>query len=180
MKFQVAQLANLKMTNIKAQVDMYEMPSGNRMILLSQGRLLNLGNATGHPSFVMSASFTNQVLAQIELWTKGDEYKNEVYILPKHLDEQVARLHLAKIGVKLTELSKEQADISGVTTKVRSNRTLSVLIRICRFSILNDRSDRPAAFFGQVCKECQLPDGRIARPIHTPKLTAIPECRSPF
>ena len=96
---------------------MIEMPSGNRMILLSQGRLLNLGNATGHPSFVMSASFTNQVLAQIELWTKGDEYKNEVYVLPKHLDEKVARLHLAKIGVKLTVLSKEQADYIGVDTK---------------------------------------------------------------
>ncbi|MEJ6709548.1 MAG: adenosylhomocysteinase [Amylibacter sp.] len=115
-EIQVANLANLKTTNIKDQVDMYEMPSGNRMILLSQGRLLNLGNATGHPSFVMSASFTNQVLAQIELWTKGDEYKNEVYILPKHLDEKVARLHLAKIGVKLTELSKEQADYIGVAT----------------------------------------------------------------
>ena len=115
-EIQVAQLDNLKMTNIKDQVDMYEMPSGNRMILLSQGRLLNLGNATGHPSFVMSASFTNQVLAQIELWTKGDEYKNEVYILPKHLDEKVARLHLAKIGVKLTELSKDQADYIGVET----------------------------------------------------------------
>jgi adenosylhomocysteinase len=115
-EIQVANLRNLKMTNIKDQVDMYEMPSGNRMILLSQGRLLNLGNATGHPSFVMSASFTNQVLAQIELWTKGDEYKNEVYILPKHLDEKVARLHLAKIGVKLTELSKDQADYIGVTT----------------------------------------------------------------
>ncbi len=115
-EIQVAQLDNLKMTNIKDQVDMYEMPSGNRMILLSQGRLLNLGNATGHPSFVMSASFTNQVLAQIELWTKGDEYNNEVYILPKHLDEKVARLHLAKIGVKLTELSKDQADYIGVET----------------------------------------------------------------
>ena len=92
------------------------MPSGNRMILLSQGRLLNLGNATGHPSFVMSASFTNQVLAQIELWTKGDEYQNQVYILPKHLDEKVARLHLAKIGVRLTKLSKEQADYIGVET----------------------------------------------------------------
>ncbi len=113
-EIQVAQLANLKMTNIKDQVDMYEMPSGNRMILLSQGRLLNLGNATGHPSFVMSASFTNQVLAQIELWTKGDEYNNEVYILPKHLDEKVARLHLEKIGVKLTELSKDQASYIGV------------------------------------------------------------------
>jgi len=116
-EIQVANLRNLKMTNIKDQVDMYEMPSGNRMILLSQGRLLNLGNATGHPSFVMSASFTNQVLAQIELWTKGEEYNNEVYILPKHLDEKVARLHLEKIGVKLTELSKEQADYIGVETE---------------------------------------------------------------
>lgn len=113
-EIQVANLRNLKSTNIKDQVDMYEMPNGNRMILLSQGRLLNLGNATGHPSFVMSASFTNQVLAQIELWTKGDEYKNEVYILPKHLDEKVARLHLEKIGVKLTELSEDQADYIGV------------------------------------------------------------------
>jgi len=96
---------------------MIEMPSGNRIILLSQGRLLNLGNATGHPSFVMSASFTNQVLAQMELWANDGKYKNDVYILPKHLDEKVARLHLAKIGVKLTELSKEQADYIGVTTK---------------------------------------------------------------
>ncbi|MFD0916895.1 adenosylhomocysteinase [Pseudahrensia aquimaris] len=116
-EIQVANLRNLKMTNIKDQVDMYEMPSGNRMILLSQGRLLNLGNATGHPSFVMSASFTNQVLAQIELWTKGDEYENKVYILPKHLDEKVARLHLEKIGVKLTELAPEQADYIGVTVE---------------------------------------------------------------
>lgn len=114
-EIQVANLSNLKVTNIKDQVDMYEMPSGNRMILLSQGRLLNLGNATGHPSFVMSASFTNQVLAQIELWTRGNEYENQVYILPKHLDEKVARLHLEKIGVNLTELSQEQADYIGVT-----------------------------------------------------------------
>ncbi len=114
-EIQVAALKNTKMTNIKDQVDMYEMPSGNRMILLSQGRLLNLGNATGHPSFVMSASFTNQVLAQIELWTKGDEYDNKVYVLPKHLDEKVARLHLAKIGVRLTKLAQEQADYIGVT-----------------------------------------------------------------
>lgn len=114
-EIQVAALKNHKWTNIKDQVDMIEMPSGNRMILLSQGRLLNLGNATGHPSFVMSASFTNQVLAQIELWTKGDEYNNEVYILPKHLDEKVARLHLDRIGVKLSTLSKEQADYIGVT-----------------------------------------------------------------
>jgi adenosylhomocysteinase len=116
-EIQVAALKNHKWTNIKDQVDMIEMPSGNRMILLSQGRLLNLGNATGHPSFVMSASFTNQVLAQIELWTKGSEYENKVYILPKHLDEKVARLHLEKIGVKLTELTKEQADYIGVTTE---------------------------------------------------------------
>ncbi|GMG85279.1 adenosylhomocysteinase [Paralimibaculum aggregatum] len=114
-EIQVAALKNLKWTNIKPQVDMIEMPSGNRMILLSEGRLLNLGNATGHPSFVMSASFTNQVLAQIELWTKGDRYGNEVYILPKHLDEKVARLHLAKLGVRLTELSSEQAAYIGVT-----------------------------------------------------------------
>ncbi|PWE29508.1 adenosylhomocysteinase [Pararhodobacter marinus] len=114
-EIQVAALKNHKWTNIKDQVDMIEMPSGNRMILLSQGRLLNLGNATGHPSFVMSASFTNQVLAQIELWTKKGEYAPGVYILPKHLDEKVARLHLARIGVKLTELKKEQADYIGVT-----------------------------------------------------------------
>ena len=113
-EIQVAALKNHKWTNIKDQVDMIEMPSGNRMILLSQGRLLNLGNATGHPSFVMSASFTNQVLAQIELWTKGNEYQNEVYVLPKHLDEKVARLHLDKIGAKLTQLKTEQADYIGV------------------------------------------------------------------
>ena len=113
-EIQVASLKNHKWTNIKDQVDMVEMPSGNRMILLSQGRLLNLGNATGHPSFVMSASFTNQVLAQIELWTKGTEYKNEVYILPKHLDEKVARLHLDRIGVNLTELSDVPANYFGV------------------------------------------------------------------
>ena len=115
-EIQVAALRNLKWTNIKPQVDMVEFPDGKRMILLSEGRLLNLGNATGHPSFVMSASFTNQVLAQIELFTKSDEYKNEVYVLPKHLDEKVARLHLAKLGVQLTELSDEQASYIGVTT----------------------------------------------------------------
>ncbi len=113
-EIQVAALKNHKWTSIKEQVDMIEMPNGNRLILLSEGRLLNLGNATGHPSFVMSASFTNQVLAQIELWTKGDEYNNEVYILPKHLDEKVARLHLDRIGVKLTELDKDQAAYIGV------------------------------------------------------------------
>jgi adenosylhomocysteinase len=116
-EIQVANLKNHKWTNVKEQVDMIEMPSGNKIILLSEGRLLNLGNATGHPSFVMSASFTNQVLAQIELWTKGDQYGNEVYILPKHLDEKVAMLHLEKIGVKLSKLSKEQADYIGVGTE---------------------------------------------------------------
>ena len=114
-EIQVAALKNHKWTNIKEQVDMIEMPSGNRIILLSEGRLLNLGNATGHPSFVMSASFTNQVLAQIELWTKGDEYKPGVYILPKALDEKVARLHLDRIGVKLTKLDADQAAYIGVT-----------------------------------------------------------------
>jgi adenosylhomocysteinase len=114
-EIQVAHLRNHKWTNIKDQVDMIEMPSGSRIILLSEGRLLNLGNATGHPSFVMSASFINQVLAQIELWTKGHDYVPSVYILPKHLDEKVARLHLDRIGVKLTKLAKDQADYIGVT-----------------------------------------------------------------
>ncbi|WP_338549629.1 adenosylhomocysteinase [Roseovarius phycicola] len=113
-EIQVANLKNHKWTNIKEQVDMIELPSGNRIILLSEGRLLNLGNATGHPSFVMSASFTNQVLAQIELWQRGDQYENQVYILPKHLDEKVARLHLDRIGVKLTPLDQDQADYIGV------------------------------------------------------------------
>jgi adenosylhomocysteinase len=114
-EIQVAGLKNLKWTNIKPQVDMIEFPDGKRMILLSEGRLLNLGNATGHPSFVMSASFTNQVLAQIELWSKGNQYGKDVYVLPKHLDEKVARLHLGKLGMKLTELSQQQADYIGVS-----------------------------------------------------------------
>ncbi len=114
-EIQVASLRNLKWTNIKPQVDMIEFPKGNRIILLSEGRLLNLGNATGHPSFVMSASFTNQVLGQIELFTKQGEYKNAVYVLPKHLDEKVARLHLEKLGVRLTELTDVQADYIGIS-----------------------------------------------------------------
>jgi len=117
-EIQVASLDNMQWTNIKDQVDMVTFPSGNRMILLSQGRLLNLGNATGHPSFVMSASFTNQVLAQIELWedahAKTKKYENKVYMLPKHLDEKVARLHLEKIGVRLTEMTDEQAEYIGI------------------------------------------------------------------
>lgn len=114
-EIQIEALRNYKWTNIKPQVDMIEFPDGKRIILLSEGRLVNLGNATGHPSFVMSASFTNQTLAQIELWTKGDEYKNEVYVLPKELDEKVAALHLAKLGVELTELDPVQADYIGVS-----------------------------------------------------------------
>ena len=114
-EIQVSSLRNHKWTNVKEQVDMIEMPNGNRLILLSEGRLLNLGNATGHPSFVMSASFTNQVLAQMELWANSKNYKNEVFILPKHLDEKVARLHLDRIGVKLTKLASDQADYIGVT-----------------------------------------------------------------
>jgi len=114
-EIQVAALKNFKWTNIKPQVDMIEFPDGKRMILLSEGRLLNLGNATGHPSFVMSASFTNQTLAQIELWLRGEQYANSVHVLPKHLDEKVARLHLAKLGVKLTTLRDDQAAYIGVT-----------------------------------------------------------------
>jgi adenosylhomocysteinase len=114
-EIQVDALRNLKWINVKPQVDLIEFSDGKRIILLSEGRLLNLGNATGHPSFVMSASFTNQVLAQIELFTKGGEYANEVYVLPKHLDEKVARLHLAKVGAKLTELSAEQAAYIGIS-----------------------------------------------------------------
>ncbi len=113
-EIEVAGLKNQKWTKIKDQVDMVEMASGRNIILLSEGRLLNLGNATGHPSFVMSASFSNQVLAQIELWKNGKNYSNSVYTLPKHLDEKVARLHLEKIGVKLTKLEKDQADYIGV------------------------------------------------------------------
>ena len=114
-EIQIEGLKNFKWTNIKPQVDMIEYPDGKRMILLSEGRLVNLGNATGHPSFVMSASFANQTLAQIELWTKGDQYEIGVHTLPKHLDEKVAELHLKKLGAKLTKLSNEQADYIGVT-----------------------------------------------------------------
>ncbi|QDZ07677.1 adenosylhomocysteinase [Sphingomonas panacisoli] len=113
-EIQIAALSNYKWTEVKPQVDLVEFPDGKQIIILSRGRLVNLGNATGHPSFVMSASFTNQTLAQIELWTKSDEYKNDVYVLPKHLDEKVAELHLEKLGVKLTKLSQKQADYIGV------------------------------------------------------------------
>jgi adenosylhomocysteinase len=113
-EIQVNALRNYKWHNVKPQVDEIEFPDGKRVILLSEGRLVNLGNATGHPSFVMSASFTNQTLAQIELFTKPGQYQKKVYTLPKHLDEKVAALHLAKIGVKLTQLTKEQSSYLGV------------------------------------------------------------------
>ncbi|MFS0711493.1 adenosylhomocysteinase [Brevundimonas phoenicis] len=113
-EIQVAGLKNFKWDKIKDQVHHVEFPDGKKIILLSEGRLVNLGNATGHPSFVMSASFTNQTLAQIELWTNAKAYENQVYTLPKHLDEKVAFLHLAKLGAKLTTLSKDQADYISV------------------------------------------------------------------
>ena len=114
-EIQIGALSNMKWTEIKPQVDEVVFPDGKRLIVLAKGRLVNLGCATGHPSFVMSSSFTNQVLAQIELWTKSDQYKNDVYVLPKHLDEKVAALHLDKLGVKLTKLSDKQAAYIGVT-----------------------------------------------------------------
>ncbi len=114
-EIQVEALRNYKWHNVKPQVDEVEFPDGKRIILLAEGRLVNLGCATGHPSFVMSASFTNQVLAQIELWNNSDNYENKVYVLPKELDEKVARLHLGKLGVQLTELTKEQADYISVS-----------------------------------------------------------------
>jgi adenosylhomocysteinase len=113
-EIQVAALRNYKWSNVKPQVDEIEFPGSKRIILLSEGRLVNLGNATGHPSFVMSASFTNQTLAQIELFTKPGQYAKQVYTLPKHLDEKVASLHLEKIGVKLTKLSDKQSSYLGV------------------------------------------------------------------
>ena len=113
-EIQVEALRNYKWHNVKPQVDEVEFPDGKRIILLAEGRLVNLGCATGHPSFVMSASFANQVLAQIELWENASSYENKVYVLPKDLDEKVARLHLGRLGVQLTELTKEQADYISV------------------------------------------------------------------
>jgi len=115
-EIQVAALKNYKWNNIKGQVDEIEFPDGKRIILLAEGRLVNLGCATGHPSFVMSASFTNQVLAQMEIWQNQDKYEKQVFVLPKHLDEKVAQLHLDKLGAALSKLSQEQADYIGVTT----------------------------------------------------------------
>ena len=113
-EIQIEALRNYKWDNVKPQVDEVEFPDGKKLIVLAEGRLVNLGCATGHPSFVMSASFTNQVIAQLELWENSDNYKNEVYVLPKHLDEKVAALHLEKLGVNLTTLTKEQADYLGL------------------------------------------------------------------
>ena len=116
-EIQVEALKNYKWSEVKPQVHEIELPSKKRIILLAEGRLVNLGCATGHPSFVMSASFTNQVIAQIELWNNFKNYENKVYVLPKHLDEKVATLHLEKVGAKLTKLSKEQADYISVGTE---------------------------------------------------------------
>ncbi len=116
-EIQIASLRNYKWHNVKPQVDEVEFPDGKRLIVLAEGRLVNLGCATGHPSFVMSASFTNQVLAQIELWNHAYKYERKVYVLTTQLDEKVARLHLEKIGVKLTTLSKAQADYIGVSSE---------------------------------------------------------------
>ena len=113
-EIQVDALKNYKWSEVKPQVHEIELPNGKRIILLAEGRLVNLGCATGHPSFVMSASFTNQVIAQIELWNNYKNYENKVYVLPKHLDEKVAMLHLEKVGAKLTKMSKDQADYISV------------------------------------------------------------------
>src|SRR5262249_26337561 len=114
-EIQISALNNYKWEEVKPQVDEVVFPDGKRLIVLSKGRLLNLGNATGHPSFMMTASSTNQVLAQIELWTNGAKYEKKVYVLPKHLDEKVAALHLGKVGAKLTKLTNKQAEYLGVS-----------------------------------------------------------------
>ena len=116
-EIQVEALKNYKWSEIKPQVHEIEFPDKKRIILLAEGRLVNLGCATGHPSFVMSASFTNQTIAQIELWNNSDKYEKKVYVLPKHLDEKVATLHLEKVGAKLTKLTKQQAEYINVDVK---------------------------------------------------------------
>jgi len=113
-EIQISALDNYEWTEVKPGTDIVTFPDGKKIIVLAKGRLVNLGCATGHPSFVMSCSFSNQVLAQIELFTKGDQYNNDVYVLPKHLDEKVAALHLDKLGARLTRLSQRQADYIGV------------------------------------------------------------------
>ncbi|MEE8202757.1 MAG: adenosylhomocysteinase, partial [Alphaproteobacteria bacterium] len=116
-EIQIAALDNMNWSEVKPQVDEVEFPDGKRLIVLAKGRLVNLGCATGHPSFVMSNSFTNQVLAQIELWNHSDDYERKVYVLPKHLDEKVAALHLAKLGVNLTRLTEKQANYIGIAVE---------------------------------------------------------------
>ena len=133
-EIQVAGLKNFKWHNVKPQVDEIEFPDGKRIILLSEGRLVNLGNATGHPSFVMSASFTNQTLAQIELWAnnKDGKYKKQVYTLPKHLDEKVARLHLDKIGVKLTQHDRRSRPNTSTFRRSRPVQAESLSLLSCK------------------------------------------------
>ena len=116
-EIEIAALKNYQWEEVKPQVDQVTFPDGKKIIVLAEGRLVNLGCATGHPSFVMSASFSNQVIAQIELWNNSDKYEKKVYVLPKHLDEKVAMLHLNKVGAKLTKLSKDQADYISVDVK---------------------------------------------------------------
>jgi len=116
-EIQISELQNFTWHEVKPQVDEVEFPDGKRIIILSKGRLVNLGNATGHPSFVMSASFTNQVMAQIELWKNHESYENKVYVLPKHLDEKVAALHLERLGAKLSKLTPKQAEYIGVSVE---------------------------------------------------------------
>ena len=116
-EIQIASLQNYQWHEVKPQVDEVEFPDGKRIIVLAKGRLVNLGCATGHPSFVMSASFTNQVMAQLELWNNANSYGNKVYVLPKHLDEKVARLHLGKLGVKLSQLTRDQSEYLGIPTE---------------------------------------------------------------
>jgi adenosylhomocysteinase len=113
-EIQITALDNYKWTEVKPGTDLVEFPDGKQIIILAKGRLVNLGCATGHPSFVMSASFTNQTLAQIELWTRNEQYKNDVYVLPKHLDEKVAALHLEKLGVQLSKLTPKQSSYINV------------------------------------------------------------------
>ncbi len=118
----LARVQGIERINIKPQVDKWVFPDGHAIILLSEGRLLNLGNATGHPSFVMRNSFTNQMIAQIELFTKNEEYEKRVYVLPKHLDEKVARLHLDALGVRLTELTPSRRHYLGIPVEGRISR----------------------------------------------------------
>ena len=174
-EIQIAHLKNLKWNNIKPQVDEIEFPDGHRIILLSEGRLVNLGNAMGHPSFVMSASFTNQTLAQIELCANQGKYQNQVYVLPKTLDEKVARLHLAKIGVKLTELRSDRRPISACRRKARSR----AIITATSIHATEHRHARPCAghvrfwaTFSGLASPARLKD--LTPGVISPAMTASP------